>query len=155
MKALTSGLMALALLAATAACDGSPTTASAFASESDAASMSNHTAPSGTLTFSSTQSYSEQTPQTASGGTGAISFTGSLMTSTPCYDVSATHSTRRGTITVTVSAASTGGICTQVITNNNYTGSISGLAPGTYTFNVVHNAGGGGETAYSSTVTVQ
>jgi hypothetical protein len=155
MKALTKGLMTLALLAATAACDGSPTAGSALMAGDEGFSAAQAPAPSGTLTFSSTQSYSEQTPQTASGGTGAISFTGSLTTSTPCVDVSATHATRRGTITVTVSAVSNGNICTQVITNNNYTGSISGLAPGTYTFNVLHSAGGGAETAYSSTVTVR
>jgi uncharacterized protein (DUF2141 family) len=68
--------------------------------------------------------------------------------------VSASQANRKGVITLTVTAASTGGICTQVITNNNYTGSISGLAPGSYTFNVVHSTGGGSsETAYSSTVT--
>ena len=154
MKALTRGLMTIALLAATAACDGSPTGASAFVA-GDGISAAQAPAPSGTLTFSSTQSYSEQTPQTASGGAGSIDFTGSLTTSTPCVFVSAAHSTRRGTITVTVSAASNGGFCSQVITHNNYTGSISGLAAGTYTFNVVHDAGGGSETAYSSTVTVQ
>ncbi len=153
MKALTKGLMTIALLAATAACDGSPTAGSALAAESDAFTAQ---APSSTLTFSSTQSYSEQTPQTASGGTGAINFTGSLTTGTPCVNVSATHSERRGTITVTVTAADNGNICTQVITHNNYTGSVSGLAAGTYTFNVVHQGGfGGTQTAYSGTVTVQ
>jgi hypothetical protein len=155
MKALTKGLMTIALLVATTACDGSPTGASAFVAGDEGISAAQAPAPSGTLTFSSTQSYETQTPQTASGGTGAINFTGSLTTSTPCVDVSATHSTRRSTITLTVTAASNGGFCSQVITYNNYTGSISGLAAGTYTFNVVHSAGGGSETAYSSTVTVQ
>lgn len=153
MKALTSGLMTLALLAGTAACDGSPTTASSFVSESDAASMSNHTASS--LSFSSTQSYSESTPQSATGGVGGIDFTGSLTTGTPCVDVTASHSARRNDVTVTVTAASTGGICTQVITYNNYTGRVSGLAAGTYDFTVVHNVGGPSQTAYTSTVTVQ
>lgn len=154
MKALTKGLMTIALLATTAACDGSPTEASAFAGN-EGISAAQAPAPSGTLTFSSTQSYSEQTPQTASGGVGTINFTGSLTTGTPCYNVSASHSGRRNTVTLTVTAASTGGICTQVVTNNNYTGNISGLAAGTYTFNVVHVTNGSSETAYSSTVTVQ
>ena len=124
MKALTKGLMTMALLAATAACDGSPTAGSALVAGNDAFSAAK--APSGTLTFSSTQSYSEQTPQTASGGTGTISFTGSLTTGT------------------------------QVLTNNNYTGTISGLPAGTYTLNVVHQGGfDSGQTAYSGTVTVQ
>jgi hypothetical protein len=155
MKALTSGLMTIALLAATAACDGSPTEASAFTAGDAGIAAAQAPAPSGTLTFSSTQSYSEATPQTASGGTGTINFTGSVTTSTPCYDVSASHVNRRGTITLTVSAAGTGGICTQVITNNNYTGSISGLPAGTYTFNVVHAVNNSSQTVYSSTVTVQ
>ena len=154
MNAVTKGLMTIALLAATAACDGSPTAGSALVAESDAFSAAK--APSSTLTFSSTQSYSEQTPQTASGGTGAINFTGSLTTGTPCVNVSATHSVRTNVVTVTVTAADNGNICTQVITNNNYTGSVSGLAAGTYTFNVVHQGGfDSGQTAYSGTVTVQ
>ncbi len=153
MKALTRGLMTIALLGATAACDGSPTAGSAFVAESDAFSAAK--APSGTLTFSSTQSSSEQTPQTASGGTGSISFTGSLTTGTPCVDVSATHNTRNNTVTVTVTAVGNGGFCSQVITNNNYNGTISGLAAGTYTLNVVHQGGfDDGQTAYSGTVTV-
>lgn len=156
MKTLTKGLMTIALLAATAACSGSPTEASAFAAGDAGISTAQAPAPApGTLTFTSTQSYSEQTPQTASGGTGTINFTGSIYTPTPCYSVSASHGSKRGTITLTVTAASTGGTCTQVITNNNYTGSISGLAAGTYTFNVVHVTNGTSETAYTSTVTVQ
>ncbi|WP_420129836.1 hypothetical protein [Longimicrobium sp.] len=153
MKALTRGLMTIALLAATAACDGSPTEASSFVA-GDGISAAPPPAP-GTLTFTATQSYSEQTPQTASGGTGTINFTGSIYSPTPCYSVSASNANRKGVITLTVTAASTGGTCTQVITNNNYTGSISGLAAGTYTFNVVHVTNGTSETAYSSTVTVQ
>jgi hypothetical protein len=153
MKALSKGLMTIALLAVTAACDGSPTEASAFVAGDEGISAAQ--APQGVLTFASTQSYSEATPQTASGGVGGIDFTGSLTTGTPCVTVTATHSARRNDVTVTVTAASTGGICTQVITNNNYTGRVSGLAAGTYTFSVVHNTGGSGTTAYSSTVTVQ
>jgi hypothetical protein len=153
MKALTRGLMTIALLAATAACDGSPTAGSAFVAENDAFAAAQ--APSSTLTFSSTQSYSEQTPQTATGGTGAIDFTGSLTTGTPCVNVSATHSQRRNAVTVTVSAADNGNICTQVITNNNYTGRVSGLAAGTYTFTVQHQGGFNDGTAFSGTLTVQ
>jgi hypothetical protein len=154
MKALTKGLMTIALLAATAACDGSPTGASAF-SAGDGFSAAQAPAPSGVLTFSSTQSYSEETPQTASGGVAGIDFTGSLTTGTPCVTVTATHSARRNDVTVTVTATSTGGICTQVITHNNYTGRVSGLAAGTYDFTVIHRNGNTSTTAYASTVTVQ
>lgn len=154
MKALAKGLMTVALLAAAAACDGSPTAGSALVAGDDAFSAAQ--APSSTLTFSSTQSYSEATPQTATGGVGTIDFTGSLTTGTPCVTVTAGHGVRRNDITVTVTAANTGNVCTQVITNNNYTGRISGLAAGTYNFTVVHQGGfSGTEPAFSGTVTVQ
>lgn len=153
MKAMTKGLLTIALLSATAACDGAPTASNEFVSTVDGPSFA--PAPSSSLTFSSTQSQTTATPQTSSGGAGSIGFTGSLTTSTPCYDVSATHSSRSGSVTVTVTAADAGGICTQVITNNNYQGTVSGLAAGTYTFTVVHNNGGTRTTAYTSTVVVQ
>jgi hypothetical protein len=153
MKAVTRGLMTIALLAATAACDGSPTASSAFISGDQGISAAQ--APQGVLTFTSTQSYSEETPQTASGGVGGIDFTGSLTTGTPCVTVTASHGVRRNDVTVTVTAASTGGICTQVITYNNYTGRVSGLAAGTYNFTVIHQNGGTSTTAFSGPVTVQ
>jgi hypothetical protein len=153
MKALAKGLMTVALMAAAAACDGSPTAGSALVAGDDAFTAAQP--PSSTLTFSSTQSYSEQAPQTATGGTGTIDFTGSLTTGTPCVNVTASHGVRRSNVTLTVTAADNGNICTQVITNNNYTGRISGLAPGTYNFTVIHNAGGGSTTAYTETVMVQ
>jgi hypothetical protein len=151
MKALAKGLMTVALLAVTTACDGSPTAGSAFVSESDGIAMAKQTR----LTFSATQSYDTQTPQTATGSAGAIDFTGSLTTGTPCYTVDATHTAASNNVTVTVTGTSTGGICTQVITNNNYTGRVSGLAPGAYTFTVVHRVGEGNSTAYTGVVTVQ
>ena len=151
MKAVTKGLMTIALLAATAACDGSPTTASAFAPESDGIAM----AKASNFTFNNTASYSEQSPQTATGGVGGIDFTGSLTTGTPCYNVSATRSVSGTNVTVTVTAADNGNTCMQVITYQNYTGRVSGLAAGAYTFNVVHVTNGTSEPAYTSTVTVQ
>jgi hypothetical protein len=154
MKGLARGLTTMVLAIAAAACDGSPTAGSAFLPESGGIAAAQQPGSS-TLTFSSSQSYDTQSPQTASGGVGSIDFTGSLTTSTPCHTVTASHTDRRGNITVTVSAASTGGICTQVITNNNYTGRVSGLAAGTYNFTVVHQGGLESGTAYSSTVTVQ
>ena len=153
MKAMTKGLLTIALISATAACDGAPTASNEFVSTPDGPAFAQQ--PSSTLTFSSTQSQTTATPQSSSGGAGSISFTGSLTTSTPCYDVSASHSDRNNSVTVTVTAADAGGICTQVITNNNYQGSVNGLAAGTYTFSVVHNNGGSRTTAHTSTVVVQ
>ncbi len=151
MKGTIRSLAAVVMVAGAAACSDSvsPTGSSLVADEP---SFSSHT--SATLTFASTQSYDTQTPQTATGGTGTIDFTGSLTTGTPCYDVTASLNQRSGTITVTVTATSSGGICAQVITHNNYTGQVSGLAPGTYDFRVVHEVGRSRTTAFSGQVTV-
>lgn len=150
MMGMKKSLLTLALLAATAACDGAPTASSALTAPTDGPSL----AQKSRLSFSATQSYTDQTPQTATGGTGRIDFTGSLTTGTPCYSVTATHGAQGGNVTVTVSAASTGGFCTQIVTNNNYQGSVTGLAAGTYTFTVIHNTAGGSETAYTGPVVV-
>lgn len=153
MNGTIKGLVAIAALFTTVACsDASPTEPTLTAP--GAAAFAKPGSGAGTLSFTSTQDYSNSTPQTATGGTGAIDFTGSLTTGTPCYDVTASHS-GSSTITVTVTAAPTGGGCIQVVTNNNYTGRISGLAAGTYGFTVVHAVGTSRTTAYSSTVTVQ
>ena len=151
MKGLAKGLTTAVLAALVAACDGSPTTASAFAPEEGGIAMERKSR----LSFSSTQSYETQTAQTATGAAGAIDFTGSLTTGNPCYDVSATHHSGTNSVTVTVTATSTGGFCAQVITHNNYTGRVSGLAAGTYDFTVIHDVGGSRSTAYNALVTVQ
>ncbi len=153
MNALAKGLATMVVAIAAAACDGSPTAGSAFLSENDGIAAAQQ--PGSTLTFASTQSYETASPQTASGGVGGIDFTGSLTTGTPCVSVTASHTDRRGNITVTVSAASSGGFCTQVVTNNNYTGRVSGLAAGTYNFTVVHEGGFNSGTVHSGSVTVQ
>lgn len=152
MKAMTKGLL-IALISATAACNGAPTASNEFVSTPDGPSFAKP--PSSRLTFSSTQSQTTATPQSSSGAAGSINFAGSLTTSTPCYDVSATHSARTGSVTVTVTGTDTGGFCTQVITNNNYQGAVTGLAAGTYTFTVVHNTGGTSTVAHTNTVVVQ
>ncbi len=139
MKTITRGLVALAVAAAAGS-------ASAPAAE----------AQRGSLEFGYTQSQSSETPQSATGGSGTIAFTGSLTTPTPCYELAGTHAVRGSRVILTVTASQTGDFCTQVITHNNYQGSITGLAPGEYTFEVVHRIGGGrGETVYSAPVTVQ
>lgn len=150
MKTLTRGLMGLALAAATAACDGSPTAGSGLTASSARAAESP-----GVLTFASTPSQTERRPQTASGGVAGIDFAGALVTGTPCYTVVATHSTRAGTVTVTVTGTRTGDICAQVVTYHNYTGRVSALLPGTYTFTVIHQVGTNTTTAFTGSVTVQ
>ena len=153
MKAMTKGLLTIALLAATTACDSAPTASSALVSEPGGPSFA--AAEQGTLTFSASGSQTTSNPQTASGGAGSINFTGSVTTGTPCYNVTASHTGRRNTITVTVTATDNGNICTQVVTNQNYQGAVSGLAAGNYTFNVVHVVDGRSETAYTGSVAVQ
>lgn len=151
MKALSRELMVLALAVASAACDGSPTAGSAFVSQNEAGAAQSP----GVLTFTSRPSQTEQTPQTASGGLAGIDFTGSLVTGTPCHTVTASHNTRGNDVTVTVTGTRTGSICAQVVTYHNYTGRVSGLLPGTYTFTVIHRVGTSTTTAFSGTVTVQ
>lgn len=151
MMGMTRNLLTLALLAATAACDGAPTASSALASPADGAAFVEAAA---TLSFSSTQSNTTQSPQAATGGAGRIDFTGSLTTPTPCYELTAAQTERRTDITVTVTAADAGGFCTQVITNNNYQGSVTGLAAGTYNFTVVEVVNGTRTTAYTGPVVV-
>ncbi|HEX2092219.1 MAG TPA: hypothetical protein VHG28_07440 [Longimicrobiaceae bacterium] len=107
-----------------------------------------------TLTFSSTQSQETATPFSATGGAGTIGFTGSLTTGTPCYDVTGSLGQRSRRVTVTVTAQGTGGICAQVITHNNYQGTVSDLAAGTYDFRIVHVVNGSSSTAYTQQVTV-
>ena len=137
MKTIGKGLVALAVAVG----------AGLAATEAEAQSQ---------LQFSYTQSQDTETPQSASGGTGSIEFAGSLTTPTPCYELAGSHAVRGSRVILTVTATGTGGICTQVITHNNYQGQVTGLAAGSYTFEVVHRTGGGrGETVYSTQVTVQ
>lgn len=150
MKALNRGLMVVALAAA-AACDGSPTEGTVIVPQNEASAAQSP----GVLTFTSRPSQTEQTPQTASGGLAGIDFTGTLVTGTPCYAASATHSTRGNDVTVTVTGTRTGNICAQVVTYHNYTGRVSALLPGTYHFTVIHQVGTSSTTAFSGTVTVQ
>lgn len=147
-------LVAAVTLTAAAACsDATPTdpSSSLVAAPESGVSAAKQ---SSSLTFNSTKSYSSQSEQTALGGVGAIDFSGSLMTGNPCYDVSATHREGQGSVTVTVSAAGNGGLCTQVITYHNYQGRVHGLASGSYTFTVVHDVNGNSTTAYSGNVLV-
>lgn len=153
MNAMTKGLLTIAMLA-TAACDGAPTASSAFAEPTDGPSFAAAPAP-GTLSFGYTQSGTTETPQTVTGGAGSINFTGSVATPTPCYELTAAKSGRRNDITVTVTAAGTGGFCTQVITNNNYQGAVTGLAAGTYNFTLVEVVNGTRTTEYTGPVVVQ
>lgn len=151
MKIISRGLLAIALLAG-AACDGAPTASSAVAEADGGAALAQSP---GVLTFSATQSYSEQTPQTASGSLASINFTGSLTTGQPCYVVTGAHETRDSSVTLTVTATRTGQVCAQVVTHNNYQGSVTALTPGTYAFTVIHSVNGSRTTAYTGTVVVQ
>lgn len=108
----------------------------------------------GTLTFSSTASSESGQAESATGGTGSISFQGSIQTGTPCFNVTGSHRERGSRIVVTVTAAPADGICAQVITYHNYSGQVSGLAPGTYDFQLVEVAGGRSNTVLTQQVTV-
>lgn len=144
---------AVTLTAAVACSDATPTDPSSSLVAAPEAGV-NAANKGSSLTFSSTKSYSSQSEQSALGTVGAIDFSGSLMTGNPCFDVTATHREGQGSVTVTVSAASSGGLCTQVITYHNYQGRVHGLASGSYTFTVIHNVNGSSTTAYSGNVLV-
>jgi hypothetical protein len=108
----------------------------------------------GNLRFSVSTSHTQEDPQTATGTRRGIDFTGSVTTGNPCYNVSAAHQTSGSSVTLTVTATSTGGFCTQVITYHNYDGAVSQLSAGTYDFTVVHVVNGSSYVAYQDTVTV-
>jgi hypothetical protein len=146
------GMMTAAALFAVAACSdaGTPVEpASSFAPVAPVAAKSNTQ-----LTFSNTTSTTSAQPESATGGAGRIDFTGSLQTPTPCYNVTATHSASEATVTVTVSASPNGQACIQVIAQQNYTGAVTGLAPGIYTFTLVHKTPDGSAPAYTAPVIV-
>ena len=151
MKTIARGLLA-ALLAATAACTGSPTDSGVFVNRNngDPAGPAD-----GTLTFTQTQSNDTRTPQNAAGGTGTIAFAGSIPTATPCWIVTALQTQAGNDITITVTATPSGQVCAQVITYHNYQATITGLAAGTYTLTVIHNLGGTSTTAFNGTVVVR
>jgi hypothetical protein len=151
MRIISRGLLAMALLAG-AACDGAPTASPAVAEADGGAARAQSP---GVLAFSATQSYGEQTPQTASGSLASIDFTGSVTTGAPCYVVTGAHETHGSNVTLTVTATRTGQVCAQVVTYNNYQGSVTALTPGTYTFTVIHSVNNNRTTAYSGTVVVQ
>lgn len=148
LKAIRGMTVALALLAA------SGNAQAAHAAGGPSIPGMERTMARAALTFSSTKSYDTEQPESATGGAGSISFQGSIQTANPCYDVTAAQRQRGSRIVVTVTAAPADGICTQVITYNNYTGQVSGLAPGTYDFQLVEVAGGRSTTVLTRQVTV-
>jgi hypothetical protein len=140
-------VVTVAVLALAAACADR----SVLAPDGPSAAKGTTTYP---MTFNVTQSYSGGSAQTAAGGTGVITFAGTLQTPTPCYDVTAVNAASRS-IVVTVRAADTGNLCTQVITWNTYTGQLTSLAAGSYAFRVEHVLGSRTTTAWSGTVVVR
>ena len=102
-----------------------------------------------------TQDYAVPLMGWGMGMMGAADFGGSLQTPTPCYDLTATSSVRNGRVTVTVTAAPNGNACIQVVTYNNYTGSVTGLAAGTYGMEVVNDFAGRRTTVHNGEVVVR
>jgi hypothetical protein len=153
MNGTIKGLVAIAALAGAVACGDAASPTDALVEPG--AALMGRTTNSTTLTFSYTQTWDVAQTQSASGGIGVIDFAGSEMTPSPCYDVTAAHSQRNSTITVTVTGIYNGQPCIQELTNNDYIGQVAGLAPGTYTLTVVHDVGGSRSTAFTGGVTVQ
>lgn len=147
MRGMLKTLAAMAMMAALAACgDATPTGV-----DLGAPALSRDATP---MTWSVTQDYGNALAPWSMGMTGSADFGGSLQTPTPCYTVRGASVMRGSQIVVTVTAEPTGNICMQVITNNNYTGSVMGLAPGVYGLRVIHDFGGR-TTAMDTQVTVR
>jgi hypothetical protein len=150
MKKMATGLAA-ALLVASAAC-GSPTGTPLVVGRPGAGGGNQ---PSTTLTFTRSQSGTAQPPQTATGSATSLSFAGSVSTPTPCWPMTASHAADSAAVTVTITTNPSVQACDQVLTYNNYQGTIAGLAAGTYTLTIIHNRGGTATTAFSSPVVVR
>lgn len=148
MRGTIKGVLTVAALALAAACSD---TATVTAPDQPLFGKQTVTYP---MTFNVVQDFSTAQPQSAVGGAGVIDFTGTVQTPTPCYDVTAVNSMARATVTVTMNAVDLGGICTQVITWNNYTGRIT-MPAGAYTVKMVHVMNGRSTTLWSGPVTVR
>lgn len=152
MKRIAKGLFAV-LLAATAGCVGTPTDTPVFVTRTNGDPS---TPGSGSLTFTQSQSNDMQTPASAVGGTGALAFAGSISTASGCWGVTVAQTQSGNDITVTVTATpSAVQSCPQILTFNNYQGTITGLSAGTYTLTVIHTVGGTATTALNTTVGVR
>ena len=95
---------------------------------------------------------------TAEGAAGTIQVRGALSTPNPCYALTGSVSRSGSTVTMTVTARSTGGMCVQSIGAFAYDATVRGLAPGSYTLRVVHtypDTGWETRTALESAVTVR
>lgn len=151
MKRIARGVFAV-LLAGTAGCVGTPTDTPVFVNRTNGDPS---TPGNGSLTFTQSQSNDTQTPASAAGGIGALAFAGSISTATGCWAVAAVQAQSGTDITVTVTATPSGQSCPQIVTFNNYQGTITGLPAGTYALTVIHNLGGTFTTAFNSTVVVR
>lgn len=147
MKTTIKRLATLAAVLAAAACsDANPL------SPADAAFAHGAAFP---MTFTVTQDGSTALQGWSMGMQGAARFGGSMQTPTPCYDLKAENEVVRGRIEVTVTATPLEGGCIQVIAYNNYTGEVTGLAPGRYALRVTHRLNGRDTSAYDGSVVVQ
>lgn len=148
MNGTIKGVLALATTIFMVGCND--VTAPALADETTALRSS-----SGSLVFNTTTSNEGGQSFAASGAKHAIDFQGSIELGNPCHDVTGSHTVSGSRVTLTVTATSTGEICTQVITWYNYDGRVSGLSSGTYDFEIVHvYPNGTTESAFTTQVTV-
>jgi hypothetical protein len=78
------------------------------------------------------------------GGAGRITVEGRLSAPDPCQKVTGALEGSGTDLTLRVSVAATGEGCIQMIAAFGYTGTLTGLAPGTYRLRVVHTYPGTG-----------
>ena len=152
MNARIKGLVTMAALLAAAACGDASIAAP------DEASFARGGGSYG-MTFSSMQDYDNNVltaPRWVSGTVGSMEFGGTLVTPTPCYTLTAANAVTARGVEVTVTVTRTGEACIQVLTDNHYTGTLTGMPAGTYRVRVLEQVGTGRPTeAYNGTVTVQ
>lgn len=95
----------------------------------------------------------------AEGGSGSIEIRGSMMTPTPCYRLAGALDASNRSLTVTVTgSADPDAMCVQAIGAVPYTGTVRGVAPGTYAVRIVHAYTGTGwqpATPFDAQVTVR
>lgn len=153
MNARIKGLVTMAALLAAAACGDA---SNVFAPDGAALARAGGTYA---MTFGSMQDYDNNlasAPQWAAGGAAVVDFGGTLVTPTPCFDLTAANEVTPRGVVVTVTAAPTGMACIQVITDNHYTGQLTGMPAGTHHLRIVHQVGTARPAvAFDGTVTVR
>lgn len=108
---------------------------------------SSHEASGAGLEFSvvgQAESAAERPPTIERASSAALDLSGAIATPNPCYSIDARLAEDGRTLTLTLSANATGGICVQMLAAFQYSARITGLKPGHYTVVMVYDYPGSG-----------